>query len=75
MHKLHSILYSLNNFRLIYLFPLKENESIDDISSKCSTPKLIGAGDLGEITPLYIVAEGAVILKLNNMSSAQALVL
>lgn len=54
---------------------MKENESIDDIISKCSAPKLIGAGDWSEVTPLYIVAEGEVILKLSNTATAQALVI
>ena len=38
-------------------------------------PKLVGAGDVDDITPLYIVEEGKIISKLNTVTTIQALVI
>ncbi|XP_028418061.1 uncharacterized protein LOC114542873 [Dendronephthya gigantea] len=51
-----------------------DDESIDKVIESVVAPKLIGSGQYGSITPLYLVAEGEVIIKFPNTGLINALV-
>ncbi|CAB3988510.1 Hypothetical predicted protein [Paramuricea clavata] len=51
-----------------------DNESIDDFIQNTIAPMLIGAGQLGSITPLYLASEGEIIIKFSNTNLINAVV-
>ena len=46
----------------------KENESIDKSIQESVFPRLVVSGNLADIDPLYIAAEGRVIVKLGGLN-------
>ena len=54
-------------------YSFQPEEDIDDEIRKTTAPRLIGSGGLATIKPLYLVAEGVIIAKLNNVCLATAL--
>ena len=59
----------------MYICFIKDYESIDAQIANSLAPKLVEAGDVGDINPLYIVGEGKIISKLNTVTTIQALVI
>jgi hypothetical protein len=47
----------------------QDNECIDDEIQASVTPRLVGAGHVGNIKPLYIAGEGKILLKLNSSTT------
>lgn len=52
-----------------WCFAFQDDECIDEAIMKSVTPRLVGAGELDNITPLYIVAEGKIMAKLSGISA------
>lgn len=56
-------------FAILFLIRLfKENESIDKSIQESVFPRLVVSGNLADIDPLYIAAEGRVIVKLGGLN-------
>lgn len=55
---------------LICLFKFKQdNECIDEEIQASITPRLVGAGEVGNIKPLYIAGEGKILMKVNSATT------